>query len=117
MDYTTPETKTQVAQKLRHLADVVAELEEAGVRIIKAEGTITRMDNVLLSLHEPGNIDALRAWLKKKGLDYAMDYKPNDEPDPSLDLSWEISTVYSMVQLQGYLTRKEKDEWDKEDKA
>lgn len=113
MDNTTPETRVQVAQKLRRVADVVAELEEAGMRIIQAEGTITRMDNVLLSIQEPGIIDAFRGWLSKKGLDYAMDYKPNNEPDPVLDLAWEVSTVYNMVRVHGYLTREDKAEWEK----
>lgn len=109
MDNTTPEIRVQVAQKLRRLADVVAELEEAGVRVIKAEGTITRMDNVLLSLHEPGSLDAFRGWLEKKGLDYAMDYRPGI--DPRLTLCWDLTTIYNGVELQGFLSDEDAELW------
>lgn len=117
MDNTTPKTRLQVAQKLRRLTDVAAELEEAGVRIITAEATTTRQDNILVSAHERDSIDIFRAWLGKRGLDYAMDYRPNDKPDPSLDLAWEFSAVYNTVLVHGFLTGEEKGEWDKEDKA
>lgn len=105
MDYSTPETKVQVAQKLRHLADVVAELEEAGVRIINAEGTTTRMDNVLLSLFESGSLGAFWAWMDKKGLDYALEHLPSN--DRLLELSWDLTTIYKGVELQGFLSDEE----------
>lgn len=112
MDSITLSPKVQVAQKLRRLVDVVAELEEAGVRIIKAECTTTaEMDNVLLSLHEPGSLNVFLAFMDARGLDYAL--KPLHINDPLLTLSWDLTTIYKGVKLQGFLSDEEKAELEK----
>lgn len=112
MQDTTKTDASQVAQKLRRLTDVAAELEAAGVRIIIAEATVTRQDSILVSAHERSSIRVFLDWRRAAGIGVELFCKSDDETD----LCWEFRAERNGVIVHGYLMDEEKDEWDKEDK-
>lgn len=114
MKDTTKTDASQVAQKLRHLADVVERLETVGLRIIAAEANLTRFhrDDALVSMQLPGGLDAFRAWLRETGTPVRFEIW-----DVESDLPWLAKCIVDEVDVVAYLTEEDKNYIEKEDEG
>lgn len=111
MDHSTKKVGMQVADRLRHLAEVTASLEASGVRIISAEVSRTRNREsgyVLVSVHDSDNMASCLACLRSEGVAVEFDWVA----DGQTELVWEFGAEFNGVRLGGYLTEDEKAAWD-----
>ncbi len=105
-DSTGTEKKSRVQDGLRKLLLLVKLLEDEGIKVVTAEASLTRGNDILFS----GGFDLFRKWCKKHGLKVECNYRP----ECGDYLTWTIRTEYHGVDIHSYMTDTDKEAYDAE---
>lgn len=102
--------KSSMQDRLICLLVVARNLENAGVRVISAEASITLGDNILVF---SAYVSEFREWAKAHKLKVTVAYLD----DSCSGLNWKISATVSGITVFTYMTDREKEAYDAETEA
>lgn len=102
--------KSSMQDRLIYLFVVARNLENAGVRIISAEASITRGDDILFY---SATVREFREWAKAHNLEVTVTY----HDDSCSGLNWRVGTTVNGIAIFAYLTDREKESYDAEAEA
>lgn len=103
-DSSTDKAKLSISQRLGTLYAIAYGMENEGVSITTAQVSNASSNYILVFAHDR---ESLMAWMKKRAL--TPEFR---KLEPDEGLVWEVQTEFLGVQVVGYLTDDEKEEWD-----
>ena len=96
--------KSSILEGLAILPPIVDSLERSGVRVIDAKADICKDHSILIG----GGFVQFRQWADENELDVILT-RHGEEGEW---LQWRLSTHVNGVEIQSYLSNKEKEEYD-----
>lgn len=96
--------KSSILEGLAILPPIVESLERSGVRVLNAKADDYKEHSILIG----GGFDKFRQWADENELDVILT-RHGEEGEW---LQWRLSTYVNGVEIQSYLSNKEKEQYD-----